>query len=79
MRLVLGKTMLSYKNCGGWLGGVFLVIAFTINLSNVGRNDFNVTVPETDKIVELSTQVRGVFGARMTGGGFGGTFPVKGL
>jgi hypothetical protein len=37
-----------------------------------GRDDYNVTVPETDKIVELACEVRGVYGARMTGGGFGG-------
>lgn len=36
------------------------------------KDDYNVTVPETDKIVELATEVRGVYGARMTGGGFGG-------
>ena len=31
-----------------------------------------MTVPETDKIVELAAEVRGVYGSRMTGGGFGG-------
>ena len=36
------------------------------------KDDFNVTVPETDKIVQLATEVDGVYGARMTGGGFGG-------
>lgn len=37
------------------------------------KNDYNVTVPETDKLVELAGEVRGVYGARMTGGGFGGS------
>lgn len=34
--------------------------------------NYNVTVPETDKIVEIASGVRGVYGSRMTGGGFGG-------
>jgi galactokinase len=36
------------------------------------RDDFEVTVPETDRLVELAYSTPGVVGARMTGGGFGG-------
>jgi galactokinase len=36
------------------------------------RDDFEITVPEVDRMVELNAGVPGVFGARMTGGGFGG-------
>lgn len=36
------------------------------------RDDFEVSVPGIDTLVELATRVAGVFGARMTGGGFGG-------
>ncbi len=36
------------------------------------RDDFEVTVPETDLLAELAWQTPGVIGARMTGGGFGG-------
>jgi galactokinase len=36
------------------------------------RDDFEITVPEVDRMVELNSTVPGVFGARMTGGGFGG-------
>ena len=36
------------------------------------RDDFEITVPEVDRMVELNSAVPGVFGARMTGGGFGG-------
>jgi galactokinase len=36
------------------------------------RDDFEITVPEVDRMVELNMGVPGVFGARMTGGGFGG-------
>lgn len=36
------------------------------------RDDFEVTVPELDFLVDLSRSKTGVFGARMTGAGFGG-------
>ena len=36
------------------------------------RDDFEITVPKVDRMVELNAAVPGVFGARMTGGGFGG-------
>jgi galactokinase len=37
------------------------------------RDDYEVSCPELDAIVELARQSEGVFGARMTGGGFGGS------
>ena len=36
------------------------------------RDDFEVSCPELDFLVELANSVAGVLGARMTGGGFGG-------
>jgi galactokinase len=36
------------------------------------RDDFEVSVPEMDRLVEIATRVQGVYGARLTGGGFGG-------
>ena len=36
------------------------------------RDDYEVSCPELDRMVELAGQVNGVYGARMTGGGFGG-------
>ena len=36
------------------------------------RDDFEVSCPELDLMVELSQPLEGVVGARMTGGGFGG-------
>jgi galactokinase len=36
------------------------------------RHDYEVSVPELDTLVEESMKIRGVYGARMTGGGFGG-------
>jgi galactokinase len=36
------------------------------------RDDFEVSCSELDRMVELAEQAEGVYGARMTGGGFGG-------
>jgi galactokinase len=36
------------------------------------RDDYEVSCRELDVLVELAAQIEGVFGARMTGGGFGG-------
>jgi galactokinase len=36
------------------------------------RDDYAVSVPELDALVEIAQKVKGVYGARMTGGGFGG-------
>jgi galactokinase len=35
-------------------------------------SDYQVSCPELDKLVELAKKIPGVFGCRMTGGGFGG-------
>lgn len=37
------------------------------------RHDYEVSCKELDLMVQLAQQVRGVFGSRMTGGGFGGS------
>ncbi len=37
------------------------------------RDDYEVSSPELDLLVETARQVDGVYGARMTGGGFGGS------
>ncbi len=36
------------------------------------RDDYEVSCAELDELVEIARKVKGVFGARMTGGGFGG-------
>jgi galactokinase len=38
--------------------------------------DFEVSVPEVDRLVELARRQPGAWGARMTGGGFGGSIVV---
>jgi galactokinase len=40
------------------------------------RDDYDVSVPEVDRLVELAQSDDGVFGARMTGGGFGGAIVI---
>jgi galactokinase len=37
------------------------------------RDDFEVSVPDVDRLVALAQSEPGVFGARLTGGGFGGS------
>jgi galactokinase len=37
------------------------------------RDDFEVSIPEIDRLVEIACATPGVFGARLTGGGFGGS------
>jgi galactokinase len=36
------------------------------------RDDYEVSCPELDAMVEIAQDIPGVFGTRMTGGGFGG-------
>lgn len=37
------------------------------------KNDYEVSLPEIDLLVNLTMERPGVFGARLTGGGFGGS------
>jgi galactokinase len=40
------------------------------------RDDYEVSTPQIDRLVELARRQRGVLGARITGGGFGGAIVV---
>jgi galactokinase len=40
------------------------------------RDDFEVSLPEIDLLVDLARREPGVYGARLTGGGFGGSIVV---
>jgi galactokinase len=37
------------------------------------RDDFEISIPPIDALVDIATRTEGVYGARMTGGGFGGS------
>ncbi|MGJ0510461.1 MAG: galactokinase [Methylocystis sp.] len=51
----------------------FAAVGALMNASHESlRDDYNVSCPELDLMVELSRRAPGVYGARMTGGGFGG-------
>jgi galactokinase len=40
------------------------------------RDDYAVSIPEIDRLVQIARTQTGVFGARLTGGGFGGSIVV---
>ena len=40
------------------------------------RDDYEVSLPEIDRMVQIARDQRGVLGARITGGGFGGSIVV---
>ncbi|NOZ63783.1 MAG: galactokinase [Caldiserica bacterium] len=40
------------------------------------RDDYQVSCPEADRLVEISLKAEGVYGARMTGAGFGGSIVI---
>jgi galactokinase len=40
------------------------------------RDDYQVSLPEIDRMVEIADATPGVFGARLTGGGFGGSIVI---
>jgi galactokinase len=53
--------------------GDFVACGRAMNASHVSmRDDFEITCPEVDMLVGLAQTVKGVYGSRMTGGGFGG-------
>jgi len=53
--------------------GDFAACGRAMNQSHVSmRDDFEITCPEIDTLVGLAQAVDGVYGSRMTGGGFGG-------
>ena len=36
------------------------------------RDDFEVSIPDIDRLVDIAARTRDILGARLTGGGFGG-------
>ena len=53
--------------------GDFGACGRAMNASHISmRDDFEITCPEVDMLAGLAQTVNGVYGSRMTGGGFGG-------
>jgi galactokinase len=51
----------------------FVACGRAMNASHLSmRDDFEITCPEVDMLAGLAQTVKGVYGSRMTGGGFGG-------
>jgi galactokinase len=58
-------------------GGNLPALGMLMNASHLSlRDDFQVSVPETNLLAELAQGARGVYGARLTGGGFGGSVVI---
>ncbi len=54
--------------------GDLALVGRLMNASHASlRDDYEVSCAEADLMVDLSQKIEGVFGARMTGGGFGGS------
>jgi galactokinase len=53
--------------------GDFVACGRAMNASHLSmRDNFEITCPEVDMLAGLAQHVKGVYGSRMTGGGFGG-------
>ena len=62
---------------GALLGGNLVALGELFNASHASlRDDYEVSVPAVDLLVDLAASAPGVFGARMTGGGFGGAVVI---
>jgi galactokinase len=59
-----------------WTGDL-VTLGHLFNASHASmRDDYEVSVPAVDRLVELAESEPPVFGARMTGGGFGGAVVI---
>jgi galactokinase len=59
--------------CAALVAGDMATVGQLLYASHAGlRDDYQVSCPELDKLVELAQGAPGVLGARMMGGGFGG-------
>jgi galactokinase len=57
--------------------GDLSMLGFLFNMSHTSmRYHYDVSTPEIDVLVEIAQATRGVFGARLTGGGFGGSIVI---
>jgi len=72
-RHVVSENHRVLEACESLAGGDLLTFGRLMNASHFSlRNDFGVSHPVLDRMVEEAIQVDGVLGARLTGAGFGG-------
>jgi galactokinase len=72
-RFVLEENARLLAGCGDLARGDLAAFGGRMCGSHVGlRDDYEVSSPELDALVEIARQLPGVLGARMMGGGFGG-------
>jgi galactokinase len=72
-RHVVGEIARTVKAAGALSGRDYDEFGRLMQESHASlRDDYEVSTEELDYLVELAMQVRGVYGARMTGAGFGG-------
>ena len=58
---------------GEMRNGNYVALGVLMDASHASlRDDYEVTCPQLDTMVEIAHRQRGVYGSRMTGGGFGG-------
>jgi galactokinase len=63
--------------CAALRAGELQRFGALLNMSHASlRDDYEVSVPDVDLLVELAQSDQRVFGARMTGGGFGGAIVI---
>lgn len=73
VRHVVGENARTLAACSALEGGRLEEMGRLMFESHASlREDYEVSCRELDRLVELAEGIEGVFGARMTGGGFGG-------
>lgn len=73
VRHVLSENLRVENTCQALIRGDLKTVAKNLSASHQSlRDDFEVSSPELDALVEIVSAVDGVSGARLTGAGFGG-------
>lgn len=72
-RHVVSENSRTVKAADAWLRGDWELVGNLLNASHSSmKDDYEVSCEEIDVLVQLAQNFDGVFGSRLTGGGFGG-------
>ena len=72
-RHVVSENARTVEAADAWARGDWAVVGQLMNASHTSmRNDYEVSCNEIDVLVDLAQRFDGVYGSRLTGGGFGG-------